>query len=183
MKVVGSIIVRLGSKRLTYKNLLPFGDKPMLTLGIEKLRQSKYVNEIVVSTESELLARVAYASGANILKRPPELAQDNIPSIPVFQHIFQHYPCDVHVNFNINFPLCDYQVIDKAIEIALEKGESLSVPYAVWAQTSHCLLNYKDPWNITAYQFPDPRSGTIDVHTEANLLEVHRMYQGNLPGW
>lgn len=122
MHVVGSIIARLGSKRLSYKNILPFGGKPMLGLGIEKLRQARLVDEIVVSTESELIARIAHDFGAKVLPRPPELAEDDVPSIPVFQHIVKHFPCDVHVNFNINFPTCEPAVVDRAIAHAKDWG-------------------------------------------------------------
>ena len=182
MKVIGSIIARLGSKRLPYKNLLPFGSKTMLQLGIEKLQQLQLVNEIIVSTESELIARTVAPMGIKILRRPSELAQDNVPSIPVFQHILKHYHGDVHVNLNINFALCQPEVIDRAIEIALEKGESLSKPYAVWAQTSQRLFNYGDFWKLPE-PFDDPRAGAIDIHTEEDLLNALRITQGKLEGW
>ncbi|GAB4275506.1 MAG: hypothetical protein Tsb0018_06870 [Opitutales bacterium] len=178
MKVVGSVIARLGSKRLPYKNILPFLGKPLVGLGVEKLKAARRVDHVIVSTESELIARIAHDFGAEVLLRPPELAEDDIPSIPVFQHIVEHYPCDVHVNYNINFPLCDPAVIDAAVEYALEWGEALSDPYAVWAQTSTCLRDYGDPWVITAQSFPDARASSIDVHTEEDLLAVYREAQG-----
>ncbi|QXD32286.1 cytidylyltransferase domain-containing protein [Candidatus Pelagisphaera phototrophica] len=78
MRVVGSIIARLGSKRLAYKNLMPFEGKPHWGLGIEKLREAKRVDEIVVSTECELIARVALDFGAAALARPVELALDDV---------------------------------------------------------------------------------------------------------
>lgn len=183
MKVIGSIIARLRSKRLPYKNILPFDGLPMLGLGINKLRQSRLVDEIVVSTESELIARIAHDFNATVLRRPDELAADDVPSVPVFQHIMQHFEADVHVNFNINFPLCDPLVIDRAVELAMEKGEALSLPVAVWAHTRECLSSYGDPWSITAYRFNDERAGKIDVHTEEELLEVYRIKQGALKGW
>lgn len=183
MKVVGSIIARLGSKRLPYKNLLPYKGKPLLGVGIEKLRQASLVDEIVVSTESELIARVAHDYGATVLQRPTELAEDNVPSIPVFQHIVKHFPCDIHVNYNINLPSCELEVINQAIELAIEHGESLSLPVAVWAQTQSTLENYGDPWNITAHRFKTPKAGPIDIHTEEDLLETYRITQGQLPLW
>lgn len=185
MHVVGSIIARLGSKRLPYKNILPFAGKPLVGLGIEILRRTKLVNEIVVSTESELIARIAHDFGATVLRRPAELAADNVPSVPVFQHIVAHHPCDVHVNFNINLPTCAPEVIDRAIELAVEKQEALSVPYAAWAQTADWLRNYGDPWKIleSAFLFKDPRAGTTDVHTIDDLLGVYREAQGPLEGW
>lgn len=183
MHVVGSIIARLGSKRLTYKNLLPFAGKPLIGWGIEKLRESNTVNEIVVSTESELIARVALDFGATVLERPLELAADDAPSVPVFQHLIHHFPCDVHVNFNINFPLCDPAVVDRAVELAVRDGEALSSPYAAWAQTRACLEGYGDPVKISAHQheFVDARAGEIDIHTLEDLVQSYRLHQGDCP--
>ena len=183
MHVLGSIIARLGSKRLTYKNILPFAGKPLVGLGIEKLRQAKSVDQIVVSTESELIARIALDFGATVLHRPAALAADDVPSVPVFQHLVEQFPCDVHVNFNINFPACDPEVIDRAVELAFENGEALSCPYAAWAQTSECLMNYGDVFQISAHEheFDDPRAGPIDIHTMPDLLETYRHIQGISP--
>ncbi len=183
MHVVGSIIARLGSKRLTFKNILPFGGKPLVGLGVEILNRARLVDEVVVSTESELIARVALDFGATVLRRPADLAGDEVPSVPVFQHIVEHYPCDVHVNFNINFPMCDPAVIDRAVELAVRDGEALSRPYAAWAQTRECLAGYGDPRNLSAHQheFEDERAGVLDVHTMEDLLETYRMSQGTSP--
>lgn len=184
MYVVGSIIARLGSKRLPYKNLLPFAGKPLVGLGVEILRQAKRVDQIVVSTESELIARVALDFGATVLRRPDELAGDEVPSVPVFQHIVERYPCDVHVNFNINFPLCSPEVIDRAVELAAENGEALSKPFAAWAQAAERLANYEDPYRIPSAMrsiFEDERAGPLDIHTEADLLETYRAAQGERP--
>ena len=183
MKVIGTVIARLNSERLAYKNLLPFDGVPLVGLGIRKLRKSRLVDEIVVSTESELIARIALEFGAKVLRRPPTLAEADVPSIPVFQHIVENFRCDLHVNYNINFPLCRLEVIDRAVQIALEKGEALSEPFAVWAQTSSCLCAYGDPWKITAFRFQDDRAGEIDVHTEEDLLRAYRMAGATPAGW
>ena len=185
MHVVGSVIARLGSKRLAFKNILPFAGKPLVGLGIEILRQARLVDEVVVSTESELIARIALDYKGTVLFRPAELAKDDVPSVPVFQHIVAHHPCDVHVNFNINFPMCAPGVIDRAVEQAIAEGEALSVPYAAWAQTAECLANYGDPWIITGLQhtFSDDRAGPCDVHTLDDLLTTYRTSQGlDAPG-
>ncbi|MEM9161303.1 MAG: hypothetical protein AAGB46_19835 [Verrucomicrobiota bacterium] len=183
MHVVGSIIARLGSKRLAYKNLLPFEGKPLVGLGIEKLRAARLVDEIVVSTESELIARVALDFGATVLRRPVELAGDDVPSVPVFQHIVEHYRCDLHVNFNINLPMCDPAVIDRAVELAAKEGEALSRPYAAWAQTAERLADYGDVFKISAHdhEFEDERAGLLDIHTLDDLLDTYRAKQGAEP--
>ena len=183
--VVGSVIARLGSKRLPYKNLLPFEGVPLVRMGVIKLLQSRCVDQVVLSTESELIARQVEDLDVAVIRRPEELSGDKIPSVPVFQHIVACFPCEVHVNYNINFPNCDPQVIDRAVEIAAanEQGEALSNPYAVWAQTFRCLQDYPNPWNITAEVFTDERVLEPDVHTEADLLESHRSKRPVFDRW
>ena len=152
-------------------------------MAARTLRAARRVDAIVVSTESELVARVAAAAGAIVLRRPEALAEDAVPSVPVFQHLVEHFPCDVHVNLNLNFPRCEAAVVDQAVEQAILHGEALSVPFAVWAQTAARLGSYEDPFTITATRFDDARAGDLDIHTLDDLLETHRLAQGALPGW
>ena len=65
-------------------------------------------------------------------------------------------------------------MFDKAIELAGSSGEALSVPYAVWAQTSECLRNYDDPMKITASRFKTSEVHPIDIHTMEDLIAVHK---------
>ena len=180
MKVIGSVIARLGSKRLVYKNLLPYKGEPLVLRAVRFLMDSRVFDEVVLSTDSELIARTCLDSGVRILRRPPELAGDEVASVPVFRHIIDQYPCDVHVNYNCNFPECPVAVLEKAVEIALETGESLSVPLAVWAQTKERLADYGIPFEITATRFADHRIHPVDVHCMEDLLEVHRLHQPEL---
>ena len=177
MKVVGSVIARIGSKRLTYKNLLPYKGEPLVLRAVRKLLDCRGVHEVVLSTDSELIARTCMEEDVRILWRPEHLAGDDIASVPVFQHIVEHHQCDLHVNYNCNFPECDESVISKSIELAAQTGEALSDPYAVWAQTCECLANYGNPFEITATTFDAPEVHPLDVHTMDDLLRVHREHQ------
>ena len=177
MKIVGSVIARIGSKRLTYKNLLPFDGEPLALRALKKLVESKIFDQVILSTDSELIARTCLIDGVQILFRPEDLSSDDIPSIPVFQHIVSNFPCDIHLNYNCNFPVCDTSVFKKAIEIAQKNGESLSNPFAVWAQSKECLKNYGDPFQITAHQFVTNDVHPLDIHSMNDLLEVHRIQQ------
>jgi CMP-2-keto-3-deoxyoctulosonic acid synthetase len=177
MKIVGSVIARLGSKRLTFKNLLPYKGEPLVLRAVRKLLACKSIDLVVLSTDSELIARTCLVDGVEILFRPKSLSGDEIASIPVFQHIVEHFPCDLHINYNCNFPECDQSVIDRTIAIAKETGEALSNPFATWAQTSDCLASYGDPFHITATQFDAPHVHPLDVHTMDDLLDVHRVHQ------
>jgi len=180
LKIVASVIARLGSKRLAYKNLLPYQGVPLVLRAVRKLKQSEMFDEIVLSTESELIARTCIHEEIRILKRPRELSGDEVGSIPVFQHIVEHFPCDIHLNYNCNFPECDESVFEQALTICQEQGESLSVPYAVWAQTRKCLDSYGDPKRITATQFKTDQVFDLDIHTVEDLITTHQSHQGKL---
>ncbi|MBU62534.1 MAG: hypothetical protein CMI26_08530 [Opitutae bacterium] len=181
MKVVGSVIARLGSKRLTYKNLLPYKGVPLVLRAVKFLELCPIVDQVVLSTDSELIARTCMESKAEILLRPDELAEDDVASIPVFHHIIEHFSCDVHVNYNCNFPECSPEVVAKAVALANDTGEALSVPYAIWAQTRERIFNYGNPFEINATRFEDDRIHPLDVHHMEDLLAVHRAHQPDLP--
>ena len=65
MHVIGSVIARLGSKRLTYKNILPYKGVPLVVRAIEKLLSCQFVNQVVLSTDSELIARTCMIDGVD----------------------------------------------------------------------------------------------------------------------
>ena len=180
MSIVASVIARLGSTRLAYKNLLPSQGLPLVLRAIRKLKQSEMFDEIVLSTESELIARTCIHEAIRILRRPRELSGDEVGSIPVFQHIVEHVPCDIHLNYNCNFPECDESVFEQALTVCQEQGEALSVPYAVWAQTRKCLDSYGDPKRITATQFKTDQVFDLDIHTVEDLISTHQSHQGKL---
>ena len=89
----------------------------------------------------------------------------------------ENFDCDLHVNYNCNFPECEESVVLQAIDLAKETGEALSNPFAVWAQTRDCLDNYIDPFNITAALFDTERVHPLDIHTMDDLLQAHREHQ------
>ena len=45
------------------------------------------IRDRIVSTEDDEIAEVAAASGAEVMRRPPELALDTTPSEPVIEHV------------------------------------------------------------------------------------------------
>ena len=83
---VAIIPARGGSKRIPKKNIKEFCGKPMIAYSIEAAKKSELFDKIVVSTDDENIAQVAKSFGAEVLKRPKELADDFTPTIPVIAH-------------------------------------------------------------------------------------------------
>ena len=73
-------------------------------------------------------------------------------------------------------------MFEEAINLAKRNGESLSDPYAVWAQTKQCLNNYGDPFKITAPIFKSKLIHPVDIHNFRDLVEVHKDSQENFYG-
>ncbi|DAB32064.1 MAG TPA: pseudaminic acid cytidylyltransferase, partial [Sulfurospirillum sp. UBA11407] len=73
---VAIIPARGGSKRIPKKNIKEFCGKPMIAYSIEAAKKSELFDKIVVSTDDESIAQVAKSFGAEVLKRPKELADD-----------------------------------------------------------------------------------------------------------
>ena len=90
MSSVAIIPARGGSKRLPRKNIRPFCGKPMISYSIEAARKSGLFDRIVVSTDSDEIAEVAQASGAEVpFRRPPELADDHATTSVVLIHALE----------------------------------------------------------------------------------------------
>ena len=81
------VIARGGSKRIPGKNIKPFADKPVIQYSIEVAREAGIFDRIITSTDSDQIAEVAQAAGAEIpFRRPAELADDHTPTADVLIH-------------------------------------------------------------------------------------------------
>lgn len=90
MKSCVIIPARGGSKRIPRKNIRNFCGKPMLAWSIEAALACPEVDEVVVSTDDEIIAEVALHHGAKIpFLRPQSLADDYTGTIPVIRHAIE----------------------------------------------------------------------------------------------
>jgi CMP-N-acetylneuraminic acid synthetase len=83
--ILAIIPARAGSKRLSGKNIAPFGGRPLLAWSVALARRLKGVH-CVVSTEDEEVAQVATDVGASVIWRPNELAGDDSSITEVMIH-------------------------------------------------------------------------------------------------
>lgn len=76
-RVLAWIPARGGSKGIKDKNIKPLCGKPLISYTIEAALNSKYVDRVMVSTDSDRIAEVSRQCGAWIPSlRPAELASD-----------------------------------------------------------------------------------------------------------
>ena len=85
--VLALIPARSGSKGLPGKNIRPLLGKPLISWSIETALKTKYIDKVVVSTDSLEIAEIAKLAGATIpFIRPEELATDTASSVDVAIH-------------------------------------------------------------------------------------------------
>lgn len=81
-KILAIIPARGGSKGIKNKNIIDLCGKPLISYTIESALNSKYIDDVIVSTDSEKIADVAIKYNAKVpFKRPQELATDNSKTI------------------------------------------------------------------------------------------------------
>lgn len=124
-KIVAIIPARGGSKGLVKKNIRNLAGKPLIGYSIDIAKQSKYVDDVFVSTEDYEIGNVAGKLGAKIIERPMDLAGDNVSTRAVLKHAISVLDCDVVVLLFPTHPLRNVDDIDKLIEF-MYKNNGLS---------------------------------------------------------
>ena len=122
MNIVCVIGARGGSKGLAGKNIRPLLGKPLIAWSIEQARACAEITRVVVSTDSETIAEVARAHGAEVpFMRPDDLANDTAGKWRVWQHALdaceRHFgeSMDLYVDLDCTSPLRDVEDIHRAI--------------------------------------------------------------------
>lgn len=88
-KQIAFIFARGGSKGVRDKNIRDVAGKPLIAHTIETALSSFYINEVIVSTDSEEISRVAELYGASILRRPDHLATDTSSELLSWKHALE----------------------------------------------------------------------------------------------
>lgn len=128
MRVLGIIPARGGSKGVPRKNLAPLCGKPLLAYTVEAALQASSLDRVVLSTDDEEIAEVGRACGVETpFLRPPELARDDTPTIPVLQHMVQSLEAeggrfDAVFTLQPTNPLRLSSDIDGAVALLTETG-------------------------------------------------------------
>ncbi len=130
-KIIAIIPARGGSKGLKKKNIKLLCDKPLIAHTIENAKKSKYLDEIMITTDSEEIANIANEYGANTpFLRPEHLASDTATSFDATIHVLDFYEKELNKTFDYlillepTSPLREDDDIDNMIEKLLENSDS-----------------------------------------------------------
>jgi N-acylneuraminate cytidylyltransferase len=137
--VLALVPARGGSKAIRLKNIQLCGGSPLIEWTLQAAVGSKYIDRVLVSSDSKKIREVAAQTpGVLAVNRPTGLAEDDTPMAPVIMDALKWQPeCDVCVLLQPTSPLRTAADIDGALELLVNSNaktvvsvyESWSVPF------------------------------------------------------
>jgi CMP-N-acetylneuraminic acid synthetase len=131
LQVMGIVGIRSGSKGVPHKNIRPLAGKPLVGWILDTARQSKYMQRVVVSTDSPEYAAVARSFGAEVpYLRPVDLAGDQAPEYEYVRHMVEWldehegYRPDIVVRMMATVPFQSADDIDAVIGRLVEDPQA-----------------------------------------------------------
>lgn len=142
---VAIIPARGGSKRIPRKNIKNFCGKPMIAWSIEAALQSSCFEQVIISTDDEEIAELAFCLGAQVpFMRPGELSGDFVATIPVIKHAIQQLEANQVIPDRV---CCIYATAPFISADALKSGLTL-----IQKQNADYVFS------VTSYAFPIQRA-------------------------
>lgn len=144
---VAVIPARGGSKRIKQKNIRAFAGQPLIAYSLDAAKRSSLFDDIIVSTDSEEIARVSLTHGAtHIIQRAPELSDDYTGTTPVVQDAIKRY--ELATGNKTTRVCCIYATAPFLTASALKKGHDKLVGNA----------NANFAFSVTSFAFPIQRA-------------------------
>ena len=128
------IPARGGSKGLSGKNVRPLLGIPLIAWSIRSALDAPAVDRVVVSTDSEEIARVAQRYGAEVLERPAALATDEARTIAVLAHVATQVPAaETFVLLQPTSPVRDDGLIGECVAL-FEARRATNLATGFWCK-------------------------------------------------
>ena len=198
-RVISLIPARGGSKSIPKKNIKPFNGKPLIAYSIEASLSVPMIERTIVSTDSLEIAEISRQAGAEVpFIRPEELARDDTPDLPVFEHCLhwlrenEDYVPDLVVQLRPTTPIRDPDHIKKGIEMLIGDPEADSLravceptqnPFKMWKLDSEGYLvpiidtDIKEAYNQPRQKLPIIywQNGYLDIVRSKTILQMKSM--------
>lgn len=181
------IPARGGSKRIPRKNIKPFHGKPMISYAIAAALASEAFDRVIVSTDDDEIAQVAREYGAEVpFVRPPELADDHTPTVPVIAHAIA--ACQ-SIGFDVQEVCCIYPGVPfistndlrAAYEQLLATGAHYVFPVTGFPSPIQRALRRLPDGSVSPFQPEFAATRTQEL--EPGYFDVGQFYWGKASSW
>jgi CMP-N,N'-diacetyllegionaminic acid synthase len=160
------IPARGGSKRLPRKNILNLAGKPLIAWSIEAGLNSEYIDKVIVTSDDDEILEISRKFGADIIKRPDELANDTATTFDAIKHTIDNCEkYDYIVLLQPTSPLRNEKYIDDAIELLESKKADAII--------SVCEMDHSPLWSNI---LPEQLHAEHAAHYEVGRTRHHGAY-------
>lgn len=137
-RVLAVIPARGGSKGVPAKNLAPVGGVPLVSRAVRECLATRFVTDVVVSTDDQAIAVAAREAGAEVVLRPAAIAGDTATSEAAVLHAMDTHEAlhgaavDVVVFVQCTSPFLVREDIDGVAGAVVEDGADTAVTVAAF---------------------------------------------------
>ncbi|MCC7553346.1 MAG: UDP-2,4-diacetamido-2,4,6-trideoxy-beta-L-altropyranose hydrolase [Methanobacteriaceae archaeon] len=111
-----------GSKDIPRKNVRILGEQPLISYSIKTAKNSKYVDDVVVSTDDDEIKFISEKFGATVVRRSTDLTGEDVPLDSVIYDallqkeklVFDEY--EIVITLQPTSPILKTETLDLAIE-------------------------------------------------------------------
>ncbi len=165
--IIAIIPARGGSKGIPRKNIKPLAGKPLISWTIIEALKSKYIDNVIVSTEDPEISEISLKYGADVpFLRPKHLATDSAKGIDVYIHAINWFrkkgvSFDIVVVLQPTSPARISEDIDGALNYFLKKNADMVI--------SVCKTEHHPYWAGTL-----PKDLRMDKFIDSKLMFMNR---------
>ncbi len=169
MNNVAIIPARGGSKRISKKNIRLFAGKPIIAYSILAAKASNLFSRVIVSTDSDDIAKTARTYGAEVpFKRPAKLSDDFTATAPVIVHALNwlaeqdkvpEYFCCIYATA----PFLKPEYLKKGLDLLKSKDATTCFAVTLFSYPVFRALKIKDDGRIKMIwpQYENSRSNDL----------------------
>jgi len=124
MKIVALMPMKAISERVPGKNLKEFDGRPLYSIMLDVLLNSKYIDEVVINTDGKELKESIeerYPEKVIVIDRNEEICGNYVSMNKIIEHDINAFEADIYLQTHSTNPLLKVESIDTAIEKMLEK--------------------------------------------------------------
>ncbi len=150
-KILGLVIARANSKRLKNKNLLKYKNKTLIEHAYNNAKKSKFIDDIVLSSESEKIIKLGKKIGFKVpFKRPFHLSKDNVGASKVVLHALKKikHKYDYIILLQPTSPLRNHKDIDSSIKKIFKNKHKTLISIYKSKKSGRFKIKFKNKSNI-----------------------------------
>jgi CMP-N-acetylneuraminic acid synthetase/quercetin dioxygenase-like cupin family protein len=166
-KIVAMIPARMGSKRVSRKNIRLLNNKPLIQHVIDSTKEAGCFHEIYVNSESLTMKQIAESSGVKFFKRSQYMASDKATNDEFTLEFLENISCDIVVQILPTSPFITAEEIRRFVDKMI--SEQLNTLISVSNQQIECVYNGR-PINFDPMKISPPSQEVIPVHPYACSL-------------